>query len=92
MEKSAAKSIEDIAKAAVPQISVLGIGGARCNTISWMKAKEVSGAKIYALNSDAQHLSITNADQRILLGYKVCGGLGCGGFAEQGAKAAEDAQ
>jgi cell division protein FtsZ len=84
------RSIEDIAREAIPKISVLGIGGAGCNIVSWMKGKEVSGARIYALNSDAQHLSITKADQRILLGYKVCGGLGCGGFPEQGAKAAEE--
>ena len=84
------KSIEEIAREAIPQIAVLGIGGAGCNIVSWMKGKEVSGAKIYALNSDAQHLSITKADQRVLLGYKVCGGLGCGGFPEQGAKAAEE--
>jgi cell division protein FtsZ len=84
------KSIEEIAREAIPQITVLGIGGAGCNIVSWMKGKEVAGARIYGLNSDAQHLSITKADDRVLLGYKVCGGLGCGGFPEQGAKAAEE--
>jgi cell division protein FtsZ len=84
------KSIEDIAREAIPLISVLGVGGAGCNIVSWMKEKGVSGAKIYALNSDAQHLSISMADQRILLGYKVAGGLGCGGFPEKGAKATEE--
>ena len=83
-------SIEEIAKRAVPQISVLGIGGAGCNIVSWMKGKGVSGARIYALNSDAQHLSITKADDRLSIGYKITGGLGCGGFPEQGAKAAEE--
>jgi cell division protein FtsZ len=84
------KSIEEIAREAIPQIAVLGIGGAGCNIVSWMKGKEVAGARIYGLNSDAQHLSITKADDRVLLGYKVCGGLGCGGFPEQGSKAAEE--
>jgi cell division protein FtsZ len=84
------KSIEEIARESIPQISVLGIGGAGCNIVSWMREKGVSGAKIYGLNSDAQHLSITKADHRILLGYKVTGGLGCGGFPEKGAKAAEE--
>ena len=84
-------SIEEIARRAVPQISVVGIGGAGCNIVSWMKGKGVSGARIYALNSDAQHLSITKADERLLIGYKITGGLGCGGFPEQGAKAAEEA-
>jgi cell division protein FtsZ len=87
----AGKSIEEIAKEAVPQIVVFGVGGAGCNIVSWMKEKGISGAKIYALNSDAKHLSITKADERILLGYNICGGLGCGGFPEQGAKATEEA-
>ena len=65
------KSIEEIAREAIPQISVLGIGGAGCNIVSWMKGKEVAGARIYGLNSDAQHLSITKADDRVLLGYKI---------------------
>ncbi|MBS7656793.1 MAG: cell division protein FtsZ [Candidatus Bathyarchaeia archaeon] len=84
------RSIEEIAREAIPQIAVLGIGGAGCNIISWMKEREVAGARVYGLNSDAQHLSITKADHRVLLGYKVTGGLGCGGFPEQGAKAAEE--
>ncbi|MCW4020126.1 MAG: cell division protein FtsZ [Candidatus Bathyarchaeota archaeon] len=86
----AEKSIEEVARESIPHICVLGIGGAGCNIVSWIKGKEVSGAKIFALNSDAQHLSITKADERVLLGFKVCGGLGCGGFPEQGAKAAEE--
>jgi len=84
------KSIEEIAKEAIPQITVLGVGGAGCNIVTWMKEKGVAGATIIALNSDAQHLSITKADKRILIGYKVTGGLGCGGYPEQGAKAAEE--
>jgi len=69
---------------------VLGIGGAGCNIVSWMNEKGVAGANIIALNSDAQHLSVTKAERRLLIGYKVTGGLGCGGFPEQGAKAAEE--
>ncbi len=84
------RNIEEIARESIPQIAVMGVGGAGCNIVSWMKGKEVSGARIYGMNTDAQHLSITKADQRVLLGYKVTGGLGAGGFAEQGAKAAEE--
>jgi cell division protein FtsZ len=86
------KSIEEIARESVPSIAVLGIGGAGCNIVSWMKDKEVMGASIYALNSDAQHLSITKADKRMLLGYSTTGGLGCGGFPEKGARSAEESQ
>lgn len=84
------KSIDDIAREAIPQISVVGVGGAGCNIVSWMKEKGVAGASVFALNSDAKHLTLIKADKRLLLGYEVTQGLGCGGFPEQGAKAAED--
>jgi len=90
MESSVQRSIEDIAKESIPKIKVLGVGGAGCNVVSWMKEKGVSGASIVAMNSDAQHLSITKADRRMLIGYGVTSGLGCGGFPEKGAKAAEE--
>jgi len=83
------RSIEEIAKEAIPKISVLGIGGGGSNIVSWMK-REIVGARTLALNSDAQHLTISKADDRILLGYKTTGGLGCGGFPEQGERAAEE--
>jgi len=83
------KSIEEVAKEAIPKISVLGVGGGGSNIISSIK-KEIIGTRVIALNSDAQHLSITRADERILLGYNTTGGLGCGGFSEQGVIAAEE--
>lgn len=83
------KTIAEVAEEAVPRISVLGVGGGGSNIVSWMK-KEIGGARVIALNSDAQHLSITKADERVLLGYSVAGGLGCGGVPEQGARAAEE--
>jgi cell division protein FtsZ len=84
-----AKSIEDIAREAIPKIAILGVGGGGSNMVSWMN-KKVIGARTIALNSDAQHLTMSKADQRVLLGYRVCGGLGCGGFPEQGIRAAEE--
>jgi cell division protein FtsZ len=84
-----AKSIEDIAKEATPRIAILGVGGGGCNMVTWMD-KNIIGARTVALNSDAQHLTTSKAGSRVLLGYELCGGLGCGGFPEQGAKAAEE--
>lgn len=84
-----AKSIEDIAKEATPKIAILGVGGGGSNMVTWMD-KKVIGARTVALNSDAQHLTTSKAGSRVLLGYDLCGGLGCGGFPEQGAKAAEE--
>lgn len=82
--------IEEIAKKAIPKITVLGIGGAGNNIVTWMAEEGVSGANILALNSDAQHLATSKADERMLIGYEITQGLGCGGYPEQGAKAAEE--
>ena len=83
------KSIEEIAREAVPKITILGVGGGGSNIVSWLKKDAVS-ARTIALNSDAQHLMVTKADDKVLLGYKTTGGLGCGGFPEQGQRAIEE--
>ena len=90
VSRTAEKTIDEIARESITQICVIGDGGAGCNIVSWMKEKGVAGTRIYALNTDAKHLSITNADQRVLIGFRTCGGLGTGGFTEQGTKAAEE--
>jgi cell division protein FtsZ len=83
------KSIEEIARESVPKIAILGVGGGGSNIVSWLKRDAVS-ARTIALNSDAQHLTVTKADDKLLLGYKTTQGLGCGGFPEQGLRAAEE--
>jgi len=83
------KSIEEIAREAVPKITILGVGGGGSNIVSWLK-KDAVTARTIALNSDAQHLTVTKADDKVLLGYKTTGGLGCGGFPEQGQRAVEE--
>ena len=83
-------SLDEVAVIAAPRISVVGVGGAGCNIASQIKQKRIVGVKVYALNSDAQHLASTDADEKILIGYGLTGGLGCGGYPEKGAKAAEE--
>jgi len=84
------EKIMAIVRASRPQVSVIGVGGAGCNIVSWVKEKRggVSGAKLIAANTDAVHLNIIKADRRILLGEKTTHGMGAGGYAERGAKAA----
>jgi cell division protein FtsZ len=84
------EKIEAIVRASRPQVSVIGVGGAGCNIVSWVKEKRggVAGAKLIAANTDAIHLNIVKADRRILLGEKTTRGMGAGGYAERGAKAA----
>ena len=77
-------------KAGKANIKVFGIGGAGCNAITWLFNKGINGATVYAANTDALHLSITKADDKILLGKELTRGLGAGGKAEVGREAAKE--
>ena len=86
------EKIEAIMRAARPQVAVIGVGGAGCNIVSWVKERKggVSGAKLIAANTDATHLSIVKADRRILLGEKTTRGMGAGGYPQRGEMAARE--
>ncbi len=71
-------------------IKVIGVGGAGNNMVSWLYERGVQGAEIIACNTDQQHLQVTNADRKFLLGKNVTRGLGCGGFPEKGAESAKE--
>src|SRR3989344_9661447 len=71
-------------------IKVIGVGGAGSNMVSWLYKKGIKGAKIIACNTDQQHLDITEADHKFLLGKDLTRGLGCGGFPEKGSQAAQE--
>ena len=71
-------------------IKVIGAGGAGNNMVNWLYQKGVKGAEIIACNTDQQHLSVTEADRKFLIGRETTRGLGCGGFPEKGAEAAHE--
>ena len=71
-------------------IKVIGSGGAGNNMVNWLYNKGVKGAEIIATNTDQQHLNITNADHKFLLGKDVTRGLGCGGFPQKGMESARE--
>jgi cell division protein FtsZ len=77
-------------KAGKANIKVFGVGGAGCNAVTWLFNKGINGATIYAANTDALHLSITKADDKILIGKELTRGLGAGGKAETGREAAKE--
>ena len=72
-------------------IKVIGVGGAGNNMVSWLYKKGVKGSEIIACNTDKQHLDISDADHKFLIGKDITKGLGCGGFPEKGAEAAQEA-
>ncbi len=71
-------------------IKVIGCGGAGNNMVNWLYKKGVEGAEIIACNTDQQHLNITEADKKFLIGREVTRGLGCGGFPQKGTEAAKE--
>ncbi len=80
----------DELRAGKANIKVFGVGGAGCNTITWLFNKGINGATIYGTNTDALHLSITKADEKILIGKELTRGLGCGGNPGRGREAAKE--
>jgi cell division protein FtsZ len=71
-------------------IKVIGAGGAGNNMVNWLYKKGIKGAEIMACNTDQQHLNMIEADRKFLIGRDVTRGLGCGGFPERGAEAAQE--
>lgn len=71
-------------------IKVIGAGGAGNNMVSWLYKRGIKGAEILACNTDTQHLKITEADKKFLIGRSITRGLGCGGFPQRGAEAAQE--
>jgi len=82
--------LEEIIRLAKPQVSVIGLGGAGSNIVTWIKEKGIVGAKLIAANTDAAHLGISKADNLLLIGKQLCKGRGCGGYPEVGAEAAKE--
>src|SRR3989344_5362661 len=77
-------------RAGKANIKVFGVGGSGCNAITWLFNKGLNGATIYGVNTDALHLSITKADEKILIGKELTRGLGCGGYPARGREAAKE--
>ncbi len=81
----------DELKAGKANIKVIGIGGMGVNAVTWLYNKGIEGATIYAANTDALHLSVSKADEKLLVGKELTRGLGAGGAPKIGREAAKEA-
>ncbi len=72
------------------KIKVIGLGGAGCNAITRMIREQIQGVEFIAMNTDAQHLAVTEAPVRVQLGQRLTRGLGAGGDHSIGQKSAEE--
>ncbi|MCD6229443.1 MAG: cell division protein FtsZ [Candidatus Diapherotrites archaeon] len=71
------------------KIMVVGCGGAGNNTVSRLTKMGIDSAETIVMNTDAQHLGITEADKKLLIGKTITQGMGAGGYPEIGRKCAE---
>ena len=74
------------------KITVIGSGGAGNNCISRLCEMGIKGATTVAINTDVKHLSISKADQRILIGKELTRGLGAGGYPDVGMRAVQESE
>ena len=71
-------------------IKVIGVGGGGGNAVNRMIKAGLSGVEFWAMNTDAQVLEMSLAENKIKIGSKITNGLGAGGNPEKGEKSAEE--
>src|SRR6188472_4702802 len=73
-------------------IKVVGIGGGGTNAVTRMVEAGVTGVEFVAVNTDAQALLMTEADEKIHIGSKATRGLGAGADPRVGLAAADESR
>lgn len=73
-------------------IKVVGVGGGGCNALTRMLIEPAEGVEYIAINTDAQALDVSEANEKIVIGDKVTRGLGAGADPQVGAKAADESR
>ncbi len=71
-------------------IKVVGIGGGGVNAVNRMIDVGLKGVEFIAINTDAQHLLMSDADVKLDIGRKSTRGLGAGASPELGREAVLD--
>lgn len=72
------------------RIKIIGAGGSGNNTLRRMAEVGIKGAELIGINTDAQHLLITPAEKKVLIGKRLTKGLGAGAMPEVGEAAAKE--
>jgi len=71
-------------------IKVVGIGGGGVNAVNRMIDVGLKGVEFIAINTDAQHLLMSDADVKLDIGRTSTRGLGAGASPDKGREAAQD--
>ncbi|MCR5699035.1 MAG: cell division protein FtsZ [Treponemataceae bacterium] len=81
---------EQISPASPTVIKVIGCGGGGSNAVNRMISSQLQGVEFIVVNTDKQALKSSRAENKIVIGTKLTGGLGAGGNPEVGEQAAEE--
>lgn len=73
-------------------IKVIGVGGGGCNAVNRMIETGLRNVDFITVNTDAQALQLSKAQERIQIGEKLTRGLGAGANPEIGKRAAEESR
>ncbi len=72
------------------KILVVGVGGSGCNAVSRMIDSKIKGVDFVVINTDAQALHHSKANEKVHIGKNLTKGLGAGMNPEIGRQAAEE--
>ena len=86
------RELEELLKKQSAKIKVIGVGGGGGNSLSRMREIGIKGGELIAINTDAQDLLYTNADQKILIGRELTHGMGAGSNPKIGEEAAKESE
>jgi cell division protein FtsZ len=86
------EELEAILQSLKTTIKIVGCGGGGSNTINRLVESGISGAELYAANTDAQHLLHIKSPHKILMGRRLTKGLGAGAIPQIGEEAAREAE
>ena len=90
MEESKKQTFVPVQEVFVPNIMVIGTGGAGGNVVTRMVSEGVQNVRMVVCNTDQKALQRNKADVKIDLGRELTKGRGAGARPEVGANAAED--
>ena len=62
----------------IPNIKIIGVGGAGGNAINYMIDAKLPGVEFFAVNTDSQGIDHSKAETKIQIGFKITDGLGAG--------------
>lgn len=86
------RELAELLKKQSAKIKVIGVGGGGNNSLSRMREIGIRGGELIAVNTDAQDLLYSNADQKILIGRELTQGLGAGSNPKVGEEAAKESE